>query len=519
MKTNSPFLSVPFIVSLVALLWPTVSPAVPRSATFFPDSARVTEVTRVVPQPAERGTLKARLSLPGQAVPDSLSVRVDPASGLAILDQSLRQVSRTDEGRAADLQRLLSQSKAERVGLLSDVQALDAKIQFWQAQAKATLKSPGEAPELASQIGRNVKRDFQEKLTLEPDMEKLDKKIREYQEELSRIAGTKETTWEVSLTLSGSAVREVELTLVYTLNGCGWQPFYRLDAHPGQGEIVFDWDAEIWQSSGLDWDEIDTELATLQPHSAVAPSDLPPWIIRPRPEYRARGSQKDDAAAREAAPRLMMAALGGVEPREARQSTFALWTLGKRSIPAGTRHRLKIREARWPAEFVHLLRPSLNSEAFVRARISLPEGTEIPAGQATFLIDGASLGKRPFAFSGQDGTFFFGGDPLVTCRSLLRSRKSGETGLIVDRQTQEWSWQLDVVNGGSSAVRVRIEEPLPQPRDQRIKIEIRTEPEALREDNVMVWTMDLASGQKRRVSSTVQLEAPKEMDLDLGWRR
>ena len=384
------------------------------------------------------------VNLPAQALPESLTARLDSNSALKIEDQSWRQINRQDEGRIADLQKKLQQAKTERIDVVSAIQSLDAQLRFWQAQDKAKTRTAEETAGLAAQIGKSVQKDMQEKLTLEPELERLDKKIRELQEEITRIAGQKETLWEVTLTLSGSPCSEADLTLTYTLNGCGWLPLYRLDARPREGRILFNWEAEIWQSSGIDWNQIDTELATLQPHSALGPPDLPPWIIRPRPEFRlSKGLQKADiAAAPMAGAALYAEAQDAAEPRETRQTTYAVWTLGKKTIPAGSRQRLKIREEIWQADFVHLLRPSLTSQAFVRATVKLPEGSEVPSGTATFLIDGGVLGKRPFAFAGQEGTFFFGIDPLVTAQSVLLSRKSGEKGLIVDRQTQEWSWRI-----------------------------------------------------------------------------
>jgi uncharacterized protein (TIGR02231 family) len=512
--------SLSFLI-LFCFLLPDVANAVPRLVTFFPNSAKVTDVSRIDPQASGQREFKVLVKLPAQAVPDSLVTRLDSMSGLKIEDQAWRQISRQDEGRITELRSQLRQVKKERIAVFSEIQSRDAQIKFWQAQTKAKTRTAEETASLAAQIGKNVQKDLQEKLALEPDLETLDKRIRELHEEMTRIAGQKEMIWEVTLTLSGSPVREADLTMTYTLNGCGWLPLYRLDAHPNDRLIRFTWDAEIWQSSGIDWTLVDTELATLQPHAALTPPDLPPWIIRPRPEFRLnRGSQKAEVmAAPMAAPDLLMNAQGA-EPRETRQTTYAVWTLGKKTIPAGARHRLKIREENWQADFVHLLRPSLTSQAFVRATVKLPEGSEFPSGPANFLIDGAAVGKRSFALAGQEGTFFFGIDPLVTARSVLLSRKSGEKGLIVDKQTQEWIWRMDLSNGGTHAIQVQLEEPLPQPREERIKITIQPEPaESERNSSEMIWRMQIQGGQKRSILNTIRLEAPKEIDLDLGWRR
>jgi uncharacterized protein (TIGR02231 family) len=522
MKTQLSIIKMLSFLLLFPILFPAGAGAVPREVTLFPKSARVTEVTRILPQMTGQGSFKAVVNLPAQALSDSLTARLDPNSPLKIEDQAWRQISRQDDARIAALRRQLQQTKMERIGIVSAIQSLETQIQFWQSQAKAKAKTAEETVGLAALIGKNIKKDLQEKLALEPELEKLDKKIRELQEEVIRIAGQKETLWEVTLILSGSPVREADLTMTYTLNGCGWLPLYRMDARPREGLIRFNWDAEIWQSSGIDWNQVDTKLATLQPHSALTPPDLPSWIIRPRPDVRLnKGRQKADAmAAAPMAGAALYAEAQDAEPREARQTTYAVWTLGKKTIPAGSRQRMKIREEAWPADFLHLLRPSLTPQAFLQASVKLPEGSEVPSGTATFLIDGAVLGQRPFSFAGQAGTFSFGIDPLVTAHSVLLSRKSGETGLIVDRQTQEWAWRLDIRNAGTSAIRVRLEEPMPQLRDERIKITFQLEPEANEKTpSEMIWRMEIPEGQKRSLFTTIRLEAPKDMDLDLGWRR
>jgi uncharacterized protein (TIGR02231 family) len=519
MKTK---LSIKILLTfLTPILFPAIVLAAPREVTLFPNSARVTDVTRISPQTMPQGRFKAVVTLPAQALPDSLTTRLDPNSPLKIEDQSWKQISRQDDGRIGDLRRQIQQAKTERIGIAAAIQSLETQLQFWQSQAKAKAKSAEETVGLAAQIGKSVKKDTQEKLALEPELERLDKKIRELQEEMTRTAGQKETLWEVTLMFSGSAVREANLTLIYTLNGCGWLPLYRLDARPRDGVILFGWEAEIWQGSGIDWNQVDTELATLQPHSALTPPDMPPWIIRPRPEPRLmKARQKSDVMAAPAPGAALYAEAQDAEPREARQSTYAVWTLGKKTIPAGSRQRLKIREETWQADFVHLLRPSLTSQAFVHASVKLPEGSEAPSGMATFLIDGAVLGKRPFSFAGQEGTFSFGIDPLVTAQSLLLSRKSGEKGLIVDRQTQEWIWRTEIRNAGTSPIRVRLEEPLPQPRDERIRITFQLEPEpSEKTPSEMIWLMEIPQGQKRSLSTTIRLDAPKGLELDFGWRR
>jgi uncharacterized protein (TIGR02231 family) len=513
-----PFQSLPALLILFLLFAPAAASAVPREVTLFPNSAKVVETIRITLQPTGTEAFKAVVTLPGQAVPDTLTAVLPRNAPHRIDDQSWRPIHRQDDAKLAELRRQIQNLQTERIGILSGLQALETQIKFWQEQTKSKAKSLEETGQMAALLAKNVKKAFQDKLTLEPEREKVDKKIRDLQEEMKRIGGMQENLWEVTFLLSGPAARETQLTLTYVLNGCGWTPLYRLEAIPRDGVILFTWEAEIWQSSGSDWNQVALNLATLPARSTLAPPDLPEWVIRPRTPVQIKARTMAESLEAPAAAPMM--ADGEGAPRESRETTYALWNMGVRNLPAGARQRLKVRFESWTADFVHLIRPSLTPQAFIHAYVKLPEGREIPAGQATFIIDGAILAKRPFAFAGQEGSFTFGVDPLVTTEAVLLSRKAGEKGFIADKQTHEWSWRYDTKNNRDTAVRIRLEDPLPQVSDERIRIFLKGEPEPTEKTpQAMIWIGECPAGGRQSVVNTIRLEAPKEIQLDLGWRR
>ncbi len=509
-------------------LYPGQGGAAPHEVTLFPASAQVVETLRlkIVPE----GTLKkAVFTLPAQADPESLVTRLNPGGKLRIMDQAWRQIVRLDDDRIRDLRKKIETFKAERNNMQAAIRALDAQIQFWQMQTKAKVKTTVDAGNFSTAIGKNVKKAYQDKLAQEPELEKLNKRIKELEEELNQTAGKKEDIWEVTLLLAGPpTAADVSVTSTYNLSGCGWSPLYRIEAKPRTNQVLFTWEAEIWQSSGRDWSQVVMNLATLQPAAAIAPNDLPPWIIKPRPVIRYKGGARTNAkadammASREAPDEAKEAPsmLSPPAPLEVRQSTYSRWELGKITLPAGTRQRVKVQDETWPAEFVHLIRPSLSGKAFIRAALQFAEARDIPSGQGIFMIDGAILGKRLFAFAGKEGSIFFGEDPFVSAKVDLLTKQSGEKTFLADKQTYKWEWRTDIENRRNTAVKVRIEEASPRSRDERIKLALRNVPEVSEENNaIWIWNLELPAGQKKSILTTVNLQAPKEMDIDLGWRK
>lgn len=517
MKARNYYLHHQLIIVLILLL-PVCTLAAVKEVTLFPHSAKISEITKVHPQCS--GTCKAAITLPPQADPESLVVSLATHSLVKIEDLQAKPIKVQDEARIAELRKQIAGAEGEKKDTQAKLQALETQLQFWQAQTKAKTKTVADAYKLADAIGKNVQKSSQDKFAAETRLEKIEKNIKKLQEELNQAAGRKETAWEITLTLSGSGQNEISLPYTYTLSGCGWLPLYRIEALPADKNVSFSWEAEVWQSSGEDWKQVQLNLATLQPVVNVNPSEMPEWIIKPRKLYKT--SRSNDAAA---APMLMQKESFSEEesvsaaPAETRNTTYSVWSLGQKNITAGSRQRLKIKNESWPAEFLYLSRPAINPQAFVRAQVKLDKPAEIPNGQAIFVIDGAVLGKREFSFAGSEGTLFFGTSPLISVTTSTLADQSGEKTIFQDKQTRSWQWLIEAKNSGNADIKLRIEEPVPQARDKRIKLKFKQNPEPVEQDHAkFVWLLDVPAGQKKTIQNNIELEAPNDMNIDFGWR-
>ena len=67
---------------------------------------------------------------------------------------------------------------------------------------------------------------------------------------------------------------------------------------------------------------------------------------------------------------------------------------------------------------------------------------------------------------------------------------------------------------------MRVEEPRPLPRDERIKIELRASPEPLKEDkqDILAWNATIPAGGESVISLNLKIDAPEDLNVDPGWR-
>ncbi|MBP9944079.1 MAG: mucoidy inhibitor MuiA family protein [Desulfomicrobium sp.] len=505
------------ILTAIMLLVPCWVWAAPTQVTLFPDSAQVEETSAVTPEAGEAGLSACTLILPGQADPASLRFGRLAGTG-SIADLSWKMLREENHSAIEPLNRRLEELKAKRSEALSELEGVRGRMAFWKAQSLPAEKTVAALRELAGEMGKALREDSARAQSLETRLEELNAKIAWVEKEIADAAGQGRTVWEVRVLVAGPAPKE--LPYAYTLRDCGWAPLYRLEASPVRRNVDFSWQAKVWQRSGQDWTNVRLHLATMQPETQAEPSTLPPWEIAPMQIFRKAMAGAPMMAMRSDAANEEISAPAPAEPVQVRHSTYAAWDMGQKSVPAGDTRIFEIEQSAWPASFTHLIRPSLDSKAFIQAKAEFSEPKELPPGTAFFFIDGAMVDQRQFSLSGREATMFFGTDPLVTCATALTDKKTGEKGLFAQKQTFLRQWTMTVRNAADHPVQARIEEPRPLPRDERITIDFTAKPEPLAEDDpeILAWNSTIAPGKELAISLDLKIAAPEDLSIDPGWR-
>lgn len=501
------------VILLALALHATPAHAAIVQVTLHPDSAIVEE--RVQGQTSETPAGPAlTMLLPRSANPAGLKARaVTP--GLLVAGVSWREVEGPAQARVIELRRRLDAARTAHDGVKAKTEALHGQANFWRGLRMEGAPTPEAAGKLAARLAEGLETALTRQAAARVELEKALKAMHLAQEELDRAQAEDGLAWEVVLTLGGPAQR-AEVLVTYEVGGCGWTPAWRVEALPGKGQVALTMEAEIVQSSGRTWDA-PLRLATVPPVSRIDPPALPEWIIQPRPEAAPLTATRAMKAMGEAmAPQP--APMQDNAPR-ADYGAYAAYDLGRRSLEPGRAVRLPVLTHAANAEFVHLVRPSRGPEAWLRGLVTLNEAIDLPQGPALFLVDGALAGEGAFGLQGREAEIFFGVDPLLRCTARNQSKGSGERGVFSKSQTHRWAWTFELVNSRKTPVKVRVEEPLPQPRDQRIELTLTAKPEtASRDKGLAVWELEMPASGSSVVAWEVGLTAPADLRLDLGWR-
>ncbi|WP_269745186.1 mucoidy inhibitor MuiA family protein [Desulfonatronovibrio magnus] len=492
----------------------------PKKVLIFPDSARVWAEDTLAPLDHE-GRVILKLSLPPQAQPESIIVNLSHDSRANVTDIAWNRSDYAELDKIIQLQQQLKELKHNRSELKASLNSTITGKVFWEEQARFQASDISVMEHIQSAISSNLHRLYIDIDKYEEELEKINDKIKNIQNRLQEVSGPDNKNWLVKIFLDEvSTDKNIFVEYNYILNNCGWKSFYRLEADPGNSNINFSWEAEVWQGSGTDWKDVHVSLATLEPIRRLTPGTIPPWRIEPvqdKTPAPGRIAARTTMEHYSAADMLMSSAPA---PELERTSSFSQWRLGNRTIEAGTKVRIPLEQENWPAEFTYLLRPSIDNQAFIRAETEFEQAKDLPPGQAVFLLEGAVIGKRHIRIAGTEETLFFGSDPFVTSELVIRDKKSGARGIIANRQTFLWDFLIRLENQHQYPVSIRLEEPDPIIGDERIKTSFEFLPKPdKREDNLIIWNLSLNQNESSTMEIIINIEAPRDMDINWGWRR
>lgn len=512
------FLSLPFAVLMLSVSPALCAPA-PLPAphiTLYTNGATVTEERLLA---VENGEL--HFLLPAAVDKDSLRLEIKNAVASST---RFNQTAAPLEWASQTLRQQVS-SAAQRVAeLKARKEALAARMALWK-EPRPKILSVKELELLDKRQDERLRALYQEN-------EALNEPLKEAQLALKRAnlrleaRGTATEALDVTVRVSagkgGPLGSTVPVRLTYTLGNCGWKPMLRLDALTTDKAVEVTHLAAIEQQTGMDWTGAELTLSTSRPSNRLTPPTLIPWRIgpAPRPAPRSRALQATAMMAVPEAKSGLGAANDAMDseapPVFSEQAASSQWALGRRSIPSGEPVLLALDSQRWKADFLRLIRPSAQHTAYIVAKVTPPQPAVFRADSAQFLVDGVSCGTRPFDFSGSEDEISFGPDPSVTATMNADSAQSGASGLIGKRQTYEWRWTITVTNAHKFPVLVRVEDPEPQAMDKNIEVSINSEPQARKEKQALVWSLDVPAGDKATIRHQVSFSAPADLDANPG---
>ncbi|MEH6406340.1 MAG: mucoidy inhibitor MuiA family protein [Leeuwenhoekiella sp.] len=108
----------------------------------------------------------------------------------------------------------------------------------------------------------------------------LEKDIQDHRSELQKLDSTrKERRGEITLKLQAEKSTALDLEISYIIENAGWFPVYDIKAANTSAPIALEYNANVYQQSGIDWENVNLVLSTGDPYTDNLKPQLEPKYL------------------------------------------------------------------------------------------------------------------------------------------------------------------------------------------------------------------------------------------------
>jgi uncharacterized protein (TIGR02231 family) len=342
----------------------------------------------------------------------------------------------------------------------------------------------------------------------------------------------------VVITLSASEAAAGKISFSYLVSQAGWVPLYDIRSDSQTGKISLTYKAQVFQNSGIDWDNIKLNISTNNPYANKTKPELNPWYIdyyeyRKRQELEEisiRGARAIPQAAFNQGYFLDDAKNKNLEDKAALgadQFTTVVHQLIAAEFKIDLPYSIKsnneknlvlIKNSDLNTTFKYYSVPKVDPGVYLVAQMTKLDELQLVPASANIFFDGSYIGETYLDPTSMDDTLnlSLGKDPNIVVKRTLLKQKSKDK-VVQDKRERTFSYQIEVQNNKSSAIQLIIQDQVPMTTNNDITIEL-LEKDFARElpgNGILEWEYKLKPGENKKLEFSYKVKHPKDQQINL----
>jgi len=299
----------------------------------------------------------------------------------------------------------------------------------------------------------------------------------------------------IVVTIQSKEVGAGKLSLSYVASNAGWTPLYDLRSDATTGKLSLTYKAQVYQNTGLDWNDVKISISTNNPKANKTKPELNPWYIDYN-SYRAEQKDKKRNLDYLTQPSAVPNALFNsgfsfsqtltnsnedIQGLTSDQFTTVVHQLiaaeFKIDLPYtiksnNDQHMVLIKQAELNTSFKYFAVPKMDAGVFLVAQMTKLDELQLVPAKANIFFDGTYIGETYIDPTQMDDTLnlSLGKDPnIVVKRTLVK--KDCKDKIISDRIERIFAYSIEAKNNKSSTIELIIQDQLPLTTNGDITIE------------------------------------------------
>ena len=368
---------------------------------------------------------------------------------------------------------------------------------------------------------------------------KLNEKIGNLNNQLAEENSKKnQPTGEVVLQVIANAATNADFNMSYVNANAGWTPIYDLRCENVQSKIKLYYKAQVWNNTGLAWNDVKLTISTGNPNEGGTSPVLQPWYLsfyQPVTYYN-RGYNNAPAAAMTrnesmSAPKMKAYKVSADYDGKAEETnSLAQYTTVNESqlnatfeidlkynIPSdGKVHLVSMIDYELPATYQYYAVPKLDKDAFLLARITDWEKLNLLPANANIFFEGTYVGQSFVDTRNTRDTLSFsmGRDKKIIIKRTKVKDYSARK-LIGSTRKESFTYDITVRNTKKDAVSLIMLDQYPITTDKDIEIELleKSNAAADAEKGQLQWRFDLKPQENKTLRMSYSVKYPKDKTI------
>ena len=361
-------------------------------------------------------------------------------------------------------------------------------------------------------IQKNLRALEKREQPIKEQISKLSKQLAEMNARFNKPSGN------IILQVSSTTASSVTIDCKYIVNNAGWNPLYNLRSKGITENVQLSYNANIYQNTGVDWDDASIIVSTGNPSQNNNRPILNPLYAG---FYQERNYDKDMKSSEEIIVTNMGYLAGKVAGVQVDRATVSENQLsidfnisGKQTILSdGKENLVALKNYDMTTEYIYHTVPKLDKSVFLIARISDWTKYNLIPGKANIFFEGAFVGTSQI-------------NPAVTIDSLMISmgldnsivvertpiKEFASSKFIGSNKKETFGYDLIVKNKKSVPIKIEILDQIPVSQEKGIQVELdeKGTAEYTSDTGKLIWTLTVPSGQSKKEQFIYSVKYPKQ---------
>ena len=360
--------------------------------------------------------------------------------------------------------------------------------------------------------------------------------LKNYQNNNGEIENNKSPIPRITITVSAKTAVSGKLNFSYVVSNAGWTPIYDLRSDASTGKIELTYKAEVFQSSGLDWDNIKLNISTNNPYVNKTKPTLNPWYI----DYNIYKSENKKGVMDKlqevqiTSQALFNRGYAYSEDMDDEKNIMGadqFTTVVHRLISAefkidlpysiksnNEKHMVLIKSTNLDTKFKYYSVPKLDASVYLVAQMTKLDELQLVPGQANIFFDGSYIGETYIDPTTMDDTLnlSLGKDPsIVVKRTLLK--KELKDRIIGDKRERTFAYSIEISNQKSSSIEIVIQDQLPITQNADINIESDNFAKGRFDERtgLLEWSFILKAKENKVIDYNFRVKHAKDKNLEI----